>query len=190
MNEVLKALQELDVSWKKIGHYNMKCRWVPGFSGHAPINNSLHGNHSFGNESAIVDANDLKPSQDVKFEIQVIGAVSRTIVNRILFIRLFLLLSWAQCRLIFTCGVALQDEGREVSSRLAEGEWPTAALSRSVCSLPGPAQGPLIVMGAFLCIAQGTLTIGTVHVKYATESLCTWAVTTPSFSGLTHAPGR
>ncbi|GFY82963.1 SNF1 kinase homolog 10 [Actinidia rufa] len=29
MTEVLKALQELNVCWKKIGHYNMKCRWVP-----------------------------------------------------------------------------------------------------------------------------------------------------------------
>ncbi|XP_013617826.1 PREDICTED: probable serine/threonine-protein kinase MARK-C [Brassica oleracea var. oleracea] len=32
MNELLKALQELNVCWKKIGHYNMKCRWVPGFA--------------------------------------------------------------------------------------------------------------------------------------------------------------
>ena len=29
MGEVLKALQELTVCWKKIGHYNMKCRWLP-----------------------------------------------------------------------------------------------------------------------------------------------------------------
>lgn len=29
MMEVLKALQELGVCWKKIGHYNMKCRWFP-----------------------------------------------------------------------------------------------------------------------------------------------------------------
>ncbi|EFJ16445.1 hypothetical protein SELMODRAFT_234034 [Selaginella moellendorffii] len=28
MNEVLKVLQELDVSWKKLGHYNVKCRWT------------------------------------------------------------------------------------------------------------------------------------------------------------------
>ncbi|XP_042004812.1 SNF1-related protein kinase catalytic subunit alpha KIN10-like [Salvia splendens] len=28
MTEVLKALQELKVFWKKIGHYNMKCRWA------------------------------------------------------------------------------------------------------------------------------------------------------------------
>eukprot|EP00249_Psilotum_nudum_P020467 c27717_g1_i3 orf=184-1776(-) len=29
MTEVLRALQELGVSWKKIGHYNMKCCWFP-----------------------------------------------------------------------------------------------------------------------------------------------------------------
>lgn len=29
MTEVLKALQELAVCWKKIGQYNMKCRWLP-----------------------------------------------------------------------------------------------------------------------------------------------------------------
>ncbi|KAM7480056.1 hypothetical protein LguiA_028269 [Lonicera macranthoides] len=28
MTQVLGALQELHVSWKKIGHYNMKCRWL------------------------------------------------------------------------------------------------------------------------------------------------------------------
>ncbi|KAH7279953.1 hypothetical protein KP509_37G045000 [Ceratopteris richardii] len=29
MVEVLKALQELEVTWKKIGHYNIRCRWLP-----------------------------------------------------------------------------------------------------------------------------------------------------------------
>nr|QSH71638.1 SNF1-related protein kinase [Hedychium coronarium] len=32
MTEVLKALQELNISWKQIGHYNMKCRYFPGFA--------------------------------------------------------------------------------------------------------------------------------------------------------------
>ncbi|KAJ7519019.1 hypothetical protein O6H91_20G019600 [Diphasiastrum complanatum] len=27
MTEVLKALQELDIAWKKLGHYNVKCLW-------------------------------------------------------------------------------------------------------------------------------------------------------------------
>ncbi|KAK8479478.1 hypothetical protein V6N13_021093 [Hibiscus sabdariffa] len=30
MMEVLKALHEMSVRWKNIGHYNMKCRWLPG----------------------------------------------------------------------------------------------------------------------------------------------------------------
>jgi hypothetical protein len=31
MIEVLKSLHELNVRWKKNGHYNMKCMWCPGF---------------------------------------------------------------------------------------------------------------------------------------------------------------
>ncbi|RVW80863.1 SNF1-related protein kinase catalytic subunit alpha KIN10 [Vitis vinifera] len=50
MTEVLKALQELNVCWKKIGHYNMKCRWIPGIPGHheGMVNNPVHSNHFFG----------------------------------------------------------------------------------------------------------------------------------------------
>lgn len=29
MEEVLKALHELEISWKKIGPYSVRCRWVP-----------------------------------------------------------------------------------------------------------------------------------------------------------------
>ncbi|XP_010450810.1 PREDICTED: SNF1-related protein kinase catalytic subunit alpha KIN11-like [Camelina sativa] len=32
MSEVFKALQNLKVCWKKIGHYNIKCRWVRSFA--------------------------------------------------------------------------------------------------------------------------------------------------------------
>eukprot|EP00262_Sarcandra_glabra_P003369 TRINITY_DN14050_c0_g1_i1.p1 TRINITY_DN14050_c0_g1~~TRINITY_DN14050_c0_g1_i1.p1 ORF type:complete len:175 (+),score=39.38 TRINITY_DN14050_c0_g1_i1:219-743(+) len=74
MTEVLKALQELNVGWKKIGHYNMKCRWFPGFPGHpeSGITNSLHSNHLFGDESAIVenDGIGVRSSNVVKFEVQ------------------------------------------------------------------------------------------------------------------------
>ncbi|URE44609.1 SNF1-related protein kinase [Musa troglodytarum] len=68
MTEVLKALQELNVRWKRIGHYNMKCCYIPGFSDHAEsmLNNSPHANHSFSDESAIVESDNI-----VKFEIQV-----------------------------------------------------------------------------------------------------------------------
>jgi 5'-AMP-activated protein kinase catalytic alpha subunit len=41
MREVLGALQDLNVSWKKIGHYNMKCRLLRG-SANAVIPNDIH----------------------------------------------------------------------------------------------------------------------------------------------------
>ncbi|KAI5019889.1 hypothetical protein ZWY2020_044777 [Hordeum vulgare] len=67
ITEVLKALQELNVCWKKIGHYNMKCRWSPGF-----FENMMHNNNGFGVESAIIEADGLgdKSTHIVKFEIQ------------------------------------------------------------------------------------------------------------------------
>ncbi|KAI7754915.1 hypothetical protein M8C21_027025 [Ambrosia artemisiifolia] len=64
MTEVLKALQELNVCWKKIGHYNMKCRW-------APANNSMQNNHYFGDELTIVETDVALTSPNVvKFEVQ------------------------------------------------------------------------------------------------------------------------
>ncbi|KAM0935332.1 putative protein kinase CAMK-AMPK family [Dioscorea sansibarensis] len=74
MTEVLKALQELNVCWKKIGHYNMKCRWFPCFPGQAEgmHDNNLNTNHCFGDESAIVESDDVagRSSNVVKFELQ------------------------------------------------------------------------------------------------------------------------
>lgn len=70
MNEVLKALQELNVCWKKIGHYNMKCRWVPGFADgqNTMANNQLH----FRDESSIIEDDCAMTSPTiVKFELQV-----------------------------------------------------------------------------------------------------------------------
>lgn len=66
---MLKALQELNVYWKKIGHYNMKCRWSPGC-----LESMMHGNDGFGAESAIIETDDLiqKSTPTVKFEIQVL----------------------------------------------------------------------------------------------------------------------
>jgi 5'-AMP-activated protein kinase catalytic alpha subunit len=64
MTEVLKALQELNVYWKKIGHYNMKCRWSPGFPG------QIHNSHNFSAESIETDGQSEKLNL-VKFEIQV-----------------------------------------------------------------------------------------------------------------------
>lgn len=70
MTEVLKALQELNVCWKKIGHYNMKCRWLPSIPG---LNEGmLNTNHYFGDESTIVENDGVAKLQNVvKFEVQV-----------------------------------------------------------------------------------------------------------------------
>ncbi|OWM74772.1 SNF1-related protein kinase catalytic subunit alpha KIN10-like [Punica granatum] len=71
MTEVLKALQELNVGWKKIGHYNMKCMWNPGLAGHeGMVNDAVHGNHYFGDESTIIESDASKSRNVVKFEVQ------------------------------------------------------------------------------------------------------------------------
>ncbi|KAL9323480.1 hypothetical protein ACSQ67_008337 [Phaseolus vulgaris] len=76
MTEVLKALQELNVCWKKIGHYNMKCRWVASIPGNheGMINNSVHSNHYFGNDSNIIEDEAVSKSNVVKFEVQLYKA--------------------------------------------------------------------------------------------------------------------
>ena len=68
MTEVLKALQELNVYWKKIGHYNMKCRWSPpGFPGQENMN---HTNYNFSAEP--IETDDLGDKLNlIKFELQV-----------------------------------------------------------------------------------------------------------------------
>lgn len=74
MTEVLKALQELNVGWKKIGHYNMKCRWSPGYP-NQPENvlNPHHINSIYSNGPIIEsDAVDAAAVNVVKFELQVI----------------------------------------------------------------------------------------------------------------------
>ncbi|ERM99072.1 SNF1-related protein kinase catalytic subunit alpha KIN10 [Amborella trichopoda] len=71
MTEVLKALQELNVAWKKIGHYNMKCRWLPGQPENG-IENSLDSNHIFGDEPAIIENDGVAVGSPnvLKFELQ------------------------------------------------------------------------------------------------------------------------
>lgn len=81
MAEVLKALQELTVCWKKIGHYNMKCRWFPPAPKtkleyfalqEAPDHHlglrGLHEKHFVGAE---VDHDKRSDDCAVKFEVQV-----------------------------------------------------------------------------------------------------------------------
>lgn len=71
MTEVLKALRELNVCWKKIGHYNMKCMWNPGVSSHEVVSNPVQSNY-FGDESTIIENDGATKSKNVvKFEVQV-----------------------------------------------------------------------------------------------------------------------
>ncbi|VAH85317.1 unnamed protein product [Triticum turgidum subsp. durum] len=68
--EVLKALKELNVYWKKNVDYNMKCSWCPGFP---QVNDMLlDANHSFVDDSTIMDNGDVNRRLPavIKFEIQ------------------------------------------------------------------------------------------------------------------------
>ncbi|XP_018488830.1 SNF1-related protein kinase catalytic subunit alpha KIN10 [Raphanus sativus] len=70
MTEVLKALQDLSVCWKKIGPYNMKCRWVPN-NGDGMLSNSMQDNNYFGDDSSIIENDSAVRSPNVvKFELQ------------------------------------------------------------------------------------------------------------------------
>ncbi|XP_010550030.1 PREDICTED: SNF1-related protein kinase catalytic subunit alpha KIN10 isoform X2 [Tarenaya hassleriana] len=70
MTEVLKALRELNVCWKKVGQYNMKCRWVPN-SSEGMLNNSMQDSY-FDSNIVENDAAAVKPPNVVKFEIQIL----------------------------------------------------------------------------------------------------------------------
>lgn len=92
MTEVLKALQELHVGWKKIGHYNMKCRWIPGVPGHheGMVNNNVHGNHYYGDDSTIIETDGVMKSPNVvKFEVQVIFSATSCVPFYYYFKRLY-----------------------------------------------------------------------------------------------------
>ncbi|XBI22325.1 hypothetical protein VPH35_063354 [Triticum aestivum] len=69
--EVLKALKELNVRWKKNVEYNMKCRW--GFPGFPQVSDMwLDANHSFVDDSTIMDNGDVNRRLPavIKFEFQ------------------------------------------------------------------------------------------------------------------------
>ena len=70
MTEVLQALKQLDVWWKKIGHYNIKARWLPIIAGNheGMVNN---GYYYPGDESTSIKNGVTKLPNVVKFEVQV-----------------------------------------------------------------------------------------------------------------------
>lgn len=69
--KVLKVLQDLNIGWKKIGDYNMKCRWFP-FHQRTLINVNVN----IGTEmNAVENDPHAKSSPVVKFELQVYSSV-------------------------------------------------------------------------------------------------------------------
>lgn len=74
---VLRALQELTVCWKKIGDYNMKCRWIPGtlepHKGKAMAVNDhpVHNSDLLAQPSIVEKDAIMNPPNVVKFEVQV-----------------------------------------------------------------------------------------------------------------------
>lgn len=71
MTQILGALQGLNVKWKKIGHYNMKClftRGIHNLDNTATINH-VNGNHHVNGKTSI-STNVSQPTSVVKFEIQ------------------------------------------------------------------------------------------------------------------------
>ena len=68
MTQVLGALQELKVRWKKIGHYNMKCLWNHAFWDNESLATNHINDHVYHANEA--NANTLQPQAILKFEMQ------------------------------------------------------------------------------------------------------------------------
>ncbi|XP_056175085.1 SNF1-related protein kinase catalytic subunit alpha KIN10-like [Syzygium oleosum] len=69
MVEVLNALRQLNVCWKKIGHYNIKCMWSQGGQVQDLTKNCQHNGLHLGNEPATIQTNEVSQNT-VKFELQ------------------------------------------------------------------------------------------------------------------------
>ncbi|KAH6799093.1 SNF1 kinase-like protein 10 [Perilla frutescens var. frutescens] len=71
MTQILGALQGLNVRWKKIGHYNMKCLFTRGIHNldSLPTSNHINANHYI-NGITPSSASVPQPNSVVKFEIQ------------------------------------------------------------------------------------------------------------------------
>ncbi|KAG6401773.1 hypothetical protein SASPL_138638 [Salvia splendens] len=71
MTQILGALQVLNVRWKKVGHYNMKCLFTRSIHNldSSSTSNYMNGNH-YANGTTSISTNGSQPSSAVKFEIQ------------------------------------------------------------------------------------------------------------------------
>lgn len=77
MNAALRTLHSLNICWKSIGNYNMKCRWLPNFPAYLknPVNDPSPTNQFLPRDpvsSTVGGADDIPSNKNtVKFEIQV-----------------------------------------------------------------------------------------------------------------------
>lgn len=69
MNQVLGTLLGLNVRWKKIGHYNMKCLWCHDLHLHSMANNHMNDDDHFISNATAINTH-LQPQSTVKFEMQ------------------------------------------------------------------------------------------------------------------------
>ncbi|XP_048136211.1 SNF1-related protein kinase catalytic subunit alpha KIN10-like isoform X2 [Rhodamnia argentea] len=69
MVEVLNALRQLNVCWKKIGHYHIKCMWSRGGQIQGLTKNCQCNGLHLGNEPATIQTNHVSQNT-VKFELQ------------------------------------------------------------------------------------------------------------------------
>lgn len=74
MLDALTVLRRLNVTWKRIGCYNMKCRWLPNFSRPPERKVSLDMNHIPFNETISDTGVDSRSQNTVKFEMQLYKA--------------------------------------------------------------------------------------------------------------------
>ncbi|KAI5648216.1 hypothetical protein M9H77_34221 [Catharanthus roseus] len=70
MNQVLGVLQELNVRWKKIGHYNMKCLWLHTVRGSDSLGTNHVNDLNYLANDTTMTANAIQPQITVKFEMQ------------------------------------------------------------------------------------------------------------------------
>lgn len=100
MTAVLKVFERLNIKWKKIGSYNMKCLWIPPFAAYpkSTVGNDPAKDHIYSVDSSILAMNRraIRSPNAVKFEIQVrlslhsdIDIYNFGLAFMILFLRLF-----------------------------------------------------------------------------------------------------
>lgn len=75
MTTVLKVFERLNVKWKKIGPYNMKCLWIPPLAAYPKltVGNDPAQDHIYSVDPSIMAMNKraIRSQNAVKFEIQV-----------------------------------------------------------------------------------------------------------------------